>query len=111
MSKTSEDNDCTIKQIKEGCEKAGIPSEEKTIAFAVGFLAGKLGMGDSDERNEAPSTGTFFLLNTHIVITLHTHTHTHTEGKVITCKAAVMMTQGADLEIKEIQVAPVRKKT
>ena len=59
MSKTSEDNDCTIKQIKEGCEKAGIPSEEKTIAFAVGFLAGKLGMGDSEAKNDAPSTGTF----------------------------------------------------
>ena len=59
MSKTSEDNDCTIKQIKEGCEKAGIPSEEKTIAFAVGFLAGKLGMGDSKAKNDAPSTGTF----------------------------------------------------
>ena len=29
---------------------------------------------------------------------------------MITCKAAVMMTQGADLEIKEIQVVPVRKK-
>ena len=34
---------------------------------------------------------------------------TQTEGKGITCKAAVMMTQGADLEIKDIQVAPVRK--
>ena len=81
MSKTSEDNDCTIKQIKEGCEKAGIPSEEKTIAFAVGFVAGKLGMGDSEARNDAPSTGTFLRKFQHVVIHTKSTLHHTNRGK------------------------------
>ena len=76
MTSKISDEECTIKQIKDGCEKAGIPNEEKTIAYAVGFLAGKLGMGDSNERNDAPSTGTREPLTFHVKYT-HTHAYIH----------------------------------
>ena len=76
MTSKISDEECTIKQIKDGCEKAGIPNEEKTIAYAVGFLAGKLGMGDSNQRNDAPSTGTREPLTFHVKRT-HTHAYIH----------------------------------
>ena len=52
---TKEEEECTIKQIIEGCDKAGLPNDEKTIAYAVGFLAGKLGLGENT-TNAKPTT-------------------------------------------------------
>jgi len=71
--------ECTIKAIATACDDAGIGSDQKTIAFSVGYVAAKLGLGES------------------------------TEGKVINCKAAVMWKSGDDLKIENIQVAPPKK--
>eukprot|EP00940_MAST-03C_sp_MAST-3C-sp2_P000935 g935.t1 len=76
-------DDETVSEIAKACADAGLSADKKTIAFSVGYMAAKLGVGEASDATAAA-----------------------TKGKTITCKAAVMWTKGADLTIEDVEVAP-----